>query len=106
VNVARLLSRAADVAPGAPAILLGNEVLCDYRGFACRAGQLAATLAGPLALAPGERIAILLPNRPEYLELLWGAWTAGLAVVPINAKRIAASIRASPGSQAAQAQSR
>jgi len=25
-------------------------------------------------------------NHPRYLELLWGAWWAGLAVVPVNAK--------------------
>jgi long-chain acyl-CoA synthetase len=82
MNVARLLTRAASVAPDGPAILSGEQVLCDYRGFATRAGQLAAQLP----FAPGERIAILLHNCPEYLEVLWGAWTAGLAVVPINAK--------------------
>ena len=86
MNVSRLLCRAASVAPEAPAIQLGEQVLRDYRGFARRAGQLATTLASRLGLAPGERVAILLQNRPEYLELLWGAWTAGLAVVPINAK--------------------
>ena len=25
-------------------------------------------------------------NHPRYLEILWGAWWAGLVVVPVNAK--------------------
>ena len=25
-------------------------------------------------------------NHPRYLEMLWGAWWAGLVVVPVNAK--------------------
>jgi acyl-CoA synthetase (AMP-forming)/AMP-acid ligase II len=37
-------------------------------------------------VAPGDRVAIFLKNRPEYLEALYGAWFAGAAVVPINAK--------------------
>jgi long-chain acyl-CoA synthetase len=86
VNVARWLARAAQVAPTQPAVLLGERVLCDYAGFARRAAQLGHGLRQALGLQPGDRVAILLRNRPEYLDLLWGAWMAGLAVVPINAK--------------------
>jgi long-chain acyl-CoA synthetase len=37
-------------------------------------------------LVPGDRIVIFMRNHPRYLELLWGAWWAGLVVVPVNAK--------------------
>jgi long-chain acyl-CoA synthetase len=37
-------------------------------------------------LQPGDRIVLFMRNHPRYLELLWGAWWAGLAVVPVNAK--------------------
>ena len=47
---------------------------------------VAASLAGSLALAPGERVALFATNDPGYLEILYGAWIAGLAVVPINSK--------------------
>src|SRR5262245_65667269 len=39
-----------------------------------------------LGLAPGDRVALFMKNSPEYVELLWAAWWAGLAAVPINAK--------------------
>ena len=35
-------------------------------------------------MKPGERVGILLPNVPEYLISLFGAWMAGGVVVPIN----------------------
>ncbi len=35
---------------------------------------------------PGERVALFATNDPGYLEILYGAWIAGLAVVPINSK--------------------
>ena len=37
-------------------------------------------------MAPGDRIALFMRNCPEYVETLWGAWWAGFAAVPINAK--------------------
>jgi long-chain acyl-CoA synthetase len=37
-------------------------------------------------LAPGERILLFMRNHPRYLEVMWGAWWAGLVVVPVNAK--------------------
>jgi len=39
-----------------------------------------------LRLKPGDRVGIFAANSPEYVELVWAAWWAGLAVVPINAK--------------------
>ena len=34
----------------------------------------------------GDRVALFMHNAPHYLPLMWGAWWAGVAVVPINAK--------------------
>lgn len=39
-----------------------------------------------MGVRPGDRVVIFLTNRTEYLEVLYGAWFAGAAVVPINAK--------------------
>jgi long-chain acyl-CoA synthetase len=39
-----------------------------------------------LALRPGDRVAIAAKNCPEYIELIFGVWHAGLAAVPANAK--------------------
>jgi len=85
MNPAEWLRRSAIRRPGAPAILLGTRLVADYAGFADRAARLGAGLADH-GIAPGDRVAIFMKNRPEYLEALYGAWYAGAAVVPINAK--------------------
>ena len=37
-------------------------------------------------LVPGDRVLLFMRNHPRTLELMWGAWWAGLVVVPVNAK--------------------
>lgn len=37
-------------------------------------------------LAPGDRVAVWAPNMPEYAILYFGAWLAGLVVVPIDVR--------------------
>jgi acyl-CoA synthetase (AMP-forming)/AMP-acid ligase II len=39
-----------------------------------------------LGIGPGDRVAVVASNCIEYLELLYAAWFAGAAVVPINFK--------------------
>ncbi len=86
MNLARLLTRSAALHADRPAIALGARIVCDYRAFAQRASALAGSLTGSLALRPGERVAVFSTNDPHYLEILYGAWIAGLVVVPINSK--------------------
>jgi long-chain acyl-CoA synthetase len=86
MNLASLLNRTAAVFPGRPAILVGRQLVCDYRGLARRAGALARGLTTRLGLVPGDRVGLYMTNGPQYLEVLYGAWIAGLAAVPINAK--------------------
>ena len=86
MNLANLLARSARVFPDSPALALGEQVVANYRGLAVRCAALAAGLRGSLGLAPGDRVGLFMANSPEYVELFWAAWWAGLAVVPINAK--------------------
>ena len=37
-------------------------------------------------MRPGERVALVSRNVPEYVEALFGCWWAGLVAVPVNAK--------------------
>jgi long-chain acyl-CoA synthetase len=85
VNTALLLDRAATAAPERTAVYLGTRPLRSYRELRDRVAALAAAMTD-LGCAPGERVAIVMSNRPEYLEVLFAAWWAGLAVVPVNAK--------------------
>jgi len=86
MNLAQLLVRAARVHPERPAVLLGDQPVLDYRELAVRAARLAGHLLHGVGLQPGDRVAVFMGNHTAYLEILYAAWWAGLAVVPINAK--------------------
>ena len=83
-NLAALLAESAQRYPAQPAIACGAIVRLDYATLAARVARLAATLA--IAMAPGERVALVASNGPDYLEALFGCWQAGLCAVPVNSK--------------------
>lgn len=85
MNLAQSLQRIALCDPRRPALFEGERQVRDYGELADRVARLAAAFRQH-GLAPGERIAIFMRNHPAYLELLYGAWWAGLAVVPMNAR--------------------
>ncbi len=84
-NVAQLLVRTAHAWPRLPAVASGDSVVCDYAGLADRASRIALALADS-GMPPGERVALVSRNVPEYVEALFGCWWAGLVAVPVNAK--------------------
>ena len=86
MNVARLLDRAGRSAGERPALAKGEQILCDYATLARRAAIFGGALTERFDLRPGDRVALILKNGPEYLEALYGCWWAGLAAVPMNAK--------------------
>ena len=86
MTMVALLRRAAESRGTAPAVALGRRVLHDHRGLAERAARIAGGLVARHGLVPGDRVAIVAANCPEYFELLFGAWQAGLLAVPVNAK--------------------
>jgi long-chain acyl-CoA synthetase len=55
-----------------------------YAGFYERARRVAARLVCDFGLKPGERIATLMTNDPRGVLLYYGAWLAGVTVVPLN----------------------
>ena len=85
MSLAHLLIRQARVAPDRAAIHEGPWLRATYGQWAARSAALAQRLRGA-GLAPGDRVLVFMRNHPRYLELLWGCWWAGLAVVPVNAK--------------------
>ena len=85
MNLAHLLTRQARLQPQAVALFHGSRAWATWHDWAARSAGLALRLR-EAGLQPGERVVLFLSNHPRYLELLWGAWWAGLAVVPVNAK--------------------
>lgn len=80
-----LLARALQT-PQAPALFTGSECRANYHEFAARAAALSATLATNFKVRAGDRIALCMPNRIEYLIAMYAAWWLGAVVVPINYK--------------------
>ncbi|MEM1237632.1 MAG: AMP-binding protein [Pseudomonadota bacterium] len=85
MNPAEWLVRSAARTPEAPALMRGTEVVCDYGGFARRAAAIGGALRAK-GIGPGDRVAIFMTNRVEYLETFYGIWFSGAAAVPINGK--------------------
>ena len=85
MNLAHLLQRMARQFPKRAAIFHGTQAVATYAQWAQRCAHLAQQFQNA-GLQPGDRVAIFMHNHPRYLEVLFGAWWAGLAVVPINAK--------------------
>lgn len=84
MNLATLLARTARLSPDAPA--LGDGVSrVTYRDLDQRVSRLADGLLRA-GLASGDRVAILMANRPELLETLYACFRAGLVAVPINSR--------------------
>ncbi len=86
MNIAHWLERAGTVWPKRPALAIGDTPLYDYGTLSARVCRLAGALRQRLELPRGARVALFMANAPEYVEILFACWHAGLAAVPVNAK--------------------
>lgn len=68
------------------ALAAGTRVHATWGQFAARTAAAAAGLRDDLGLSPGDRVALVMSNCPEYLEVLYAVWHAGLVAVPVNAR--------------------
>lgn len=83
VNLFALLDQAATRFGDRGAVYLGERQLWTWHELRCRALSLASGLA---ELGGGARIAVASENRPEIVELMFAAWAAQCAIVPVNYK--------------------
>lgn len=86
MNPALWLDRTARLHPSSPALFDGTQQIANYATFAHQAAALASSLIDGYAVRPGERVALFMANRPEYLVSLYAIWWAGAVPVPVNAK--------------------
>jgi long-chain acyl-CoA synthetase len=82
VNLAANLARNADRSPDSPAVRLDDAIL-TYADLAEHSSRAAGLLAEH-GVGPGDRVAIMLPNMPEFAVLYYGTLRAGAVVVPMN----------------------
>ncbi len=97
VPLTRLLDDAAQAFPGTVAIStfavasVGSRM--TYRALRDAVDRLAGGLAG-LGVGPGERVAIVLPNCPQYIIAFFAVLRLGGTVVPCNPVASADELRA------------
>jgi long-chain acyl-CoA synthetase len=77
-----LLIQAAQRSPGAPALAFFGRII-SYAGLAEQVARLAHAFKSS-GLAPGERLAILLPNCPQMVVTYHAALRLGAVAVPLN----------------------
>lgn len=76
------LAESAREHPERPITLMRGAAL-GYRDLARRSDAFAAALAD-IGVRPGDRVALCLPNVPQFLVAEFAAWKAGAVVCPIN----------------------
>ncbi len=85
MNLANWLWQTAQARPDLAALILGDRVLCDYRGFVQRVQERAGRLAAS-GVGLGDRVVIYAYNHPDYLVALYAIWWLGAVAVPVNRK--------------------
>ena len=81
-SLADVLPSQAEARPDKPALIAGDREI-TYRELEERSRRAAGALAG-LGVGKGDRVALLLGNVPEFVEVLHGAWRIGAAAAPLN----------------------
>jgi 3-oxocholest-4-en-26-oate---CoA ligase len=89
-SFARAWQTVAELAPDRTGIVCGERRL-SFADFDARANQLAHVLADG-GLAPGDKVAIMCVNGPEYLEAFYAAQKLGCVPVNVNYRYVGAEL--------------
>jgi len=82
LNLGTVLAASAVARPEHPALRLGERVI-TYAQLD-RAARGVATSLRERGIQPGDAVALLVPNVPEFTIAYFGALYAGCSIVPIN----------------------
>src|SRR5437588_9611110 len=91
MNVADLLDRAARYFPGQPALIFEGTPT-SYAELHQRVKRVAAGLA-EAGIEPGDRVALFLPNIPEFVVVYQACQWVGAITVSVNAMLTTDEIR-------------
>ena len=90
MNLATVWETVAATVPDAPATIHRDQVH-SWRTFQDRAARLAAAF-DEIGIGPGAKVALYLPNRPEYLEATFAAFKVRAATVNVNYRYLEAEL--------------
>ena len=79
VNIADHAIEAAQ----SPALIVADDGIIPY-GDLYAGSQRVAALLYEAGLRPGDGVALVLPNRPEFFEITWGCQLSGLYYSAVN----------------------
>ena len=82
MNLAGMLASSAARTPDKPALIFRDRPI-SYRQLEDAVSRAAGALAGA-GVQPGDRVAIVAGNVPEFVYALHGTWRAGAVAVPLN----------------------
>jgi len=91
LNLGTILQASCEARPEQVAVRLDARVM-SYRELDRSARGVASSLR-ERGLAPGDRVALMIPNVPEFTIAYFGALYAGCAVVPLNVLLSAPEVR-------------
>jgi acyl-CoA synthetase (AMP-forming)/AMP-acid ligase II len=91
-NFAAVWDGLATIVPDRDALVWGERHV-TWAAFADRADRVARHLQHAAGLVPGDRIAIDVTNRPEYLETFYAALKLGCVPVNVNFRYRAEELR-------------
>jgi long-chain acyl-CoA synthetase len=83
MNLASAFAASVEKRPDKIAMYYGDAEL-SFRTMSDQSIAVAKQLAGKFGVKPGDRVALWLKNRPEFVPALFGILNAGAVVVPIN----------------------
>lgn len=81
-NLAMMLRESAAARPD-KALVYAGDAAFTYAEVDAISGKVAASLRG-LGLEPGDKVAVQLPNLPQFLFCYFGILKAGMTMVPLN----------------------
>src|ERR1700761_9446632 len=81
-NLSVCLAQSAARYPNAKALVSDGETM-TYSALADQVARFADYLIDG-GLRPGDRVGVMLPNRPEFAVVFYGVMHAGGVVVPLN----------------------
>ena len=82
MNIAWWVQRWSDLHPNKPAIIFEDQII-TYAALHRRANRSACWLQS-VGIEKGDRVAVLLSNCPEFLEIYFACCRLGAIFVPIN----------------------
>ena len=82
MNISTLLAEQAARRPDATALLFQGKAV-SYAQLDDAAGRAAAAFKAS-GVQPGDRVALVVGNVPEFVYALYGVWRAGAVAVPLN----------------------